>query len=204
MNKICLFGASGHGKVVKEIASSNNIKVEVFVDDNPKSSFIHNIPVITSDKIQKYTNQDFVISIGNNHDRKEISKKLNNSFIELIHKNAIISTSAIVLEGTVVMAGAIINADTQIGKHTIINTNAIIEHDCKIDNYVHISPNATITGNVRVGEGSHIGTGAIIVPNIVIGKWVTVGAGAVVIKNIPDFATVVGNPARIIKHNKHE
>ena len=35
-------------------------------------------------------------------------------------------------------------------------------------------------------------------PGIKIGKWCTIGAGAVIIKDIPDGATAVGNPGRII------
>jgi acetyltransferase EpsM len=54
---------------------------------------------------------------------------------------------------------------------------------------------------VIIGEGTHVGINATVLPNIIIGKWCTVGAGAVVIKNVPDFAVVVGNPARIVKFN---
>jgi acetyltransferase EpsM len=39
----------------------------------------------------------------------------------------------------------------------------------------------------------------VLLPNISVGKWATVGAGAVVIKDVPAGATVVGNPAKIIK-----
>jgi acetyltransferase EpsM len=67
-----------------------------------------------------------------------------------------------------------------------------------IADFVHISPNATLSGNVKAGEGSHIGAGATIIQGITIGKWCTVGAGAVVIKDVPDYATVVGVPARVI------
>ena len=47
-------------------------------------------------------------------------------------------------------------------------------------------------------EGASIGAGAICVAPITIGKWSLVGAGAVVTKDVPDFALVVGNPARQI------
>jgi acetyltransferase-like isoleucine patch superfamily enzyme len=53
-----------------------------------------------------------------------------------------------------------------------------------------------------VGEGTHIGAGAVVIPSIRIGKWCTIGAGTVVIRDIPDYATAVGNPARIIKFRK--
>ncbi|WP_299115573.1 acetyltransferase [uncultured Winogradskyella sp.] len=201
MSKICLYGASGHGKVVKDVASSINIVVEVFVDDNPQNGFIDDICVVTSKEMQAYKENKFVISIGNNQLRKLISKKIINGFTTLIHKTATISSKVTIEEGTVIMNSSIINADTSIGKHVIINTAAVIEHDCQIEDFVHISPNATITGNVHIGEGSHIGAGAIIIPNITVGKWVTIGAGAVIISDVPDYAVVVGNPGKIKKYN---
>jgi acetyltransferase EpsM len=201
MSNICLFGASGHGKVVKDVATSTNIVIEAFIDDNPKSEFLHEIPIVTSAKMAKYAGNKFLISIGNNRIRKVISQKIKNDFATLIHKTAIISSTATIAEGTVVMNGVNINADANIGKHVIINTASVIEHDCKIGDFVHISPNATITGNVDIGEGSHIGAGAIIIPNIKIGKWATIGAGSVIIKDVPDFAVVVGNPGKIKKYN---
>lgn len=45
-------------------------------------------------------------------------------------------------------------------------------------------------------------TAALSMPNIQsirIGKWCTIGAGTVIIRDIPDYATAVGNPARVIK-----
>lgn len=45
-----------------------------------------------------------------------------------------------------------------------------------------------------------IGENAIITNGITIGNGVIVGAGAVVSKDVPDYAVVVGNPARIVKY----
>ncbi|WP_224375496.1 acyltransferase [Clostridium perfringens] len=52
---------------------------------------------------------------------------------------------------------------------------------------------------VKIGDGCWIGARVIILPGVTIGKGVVIGAGAVVSKNIPDYAVVVGNPAKIIK-----
>jgi UDP-2-acetamido-3-amino-2,3-dideoxy-glucuronate N-acetyltransferase len=49
-----------------------------------------------------------------------------------------------------------------------------------------------------VREGSSIGANATIVCGITLGRHCFVGAGAVVIKDVPDFALVVGSPAKII------
>lgn len=48
-------------------------------------------------------------------------------------------------------------------------------------------------------EGATIGAGAIILPGLHIGRYAMVGAGAVVTKDVPDYAVVVGNPARIVR-----
>jgi UDP-2-acetamido-3-amino-2,3-dideoxy-glucuronate N-acetyltransferase len=45
-------------------------------------------------------------------------------------------------------------------------------------------------------EGATIGANATVVCGVTIGKHAFIGAGAVVTKDIPDFAMVVGNPAR--------
>ncbi|RMG76654.1 MAG: N-acetyltransferase, partial [Bacteroidetes bacterium] len=49
-----------------------------------------------------------------------------------------------------------------------------------------------------VKEGASLGANCTIVCGHTIGKYAMVGAGAVVTKDIPDYALVVGNPARII------
>ncbi len=49
-----------------------------------------------------------------------------------------------------------------------------------------------------VKEGASIGAGAVILCGVTIGEWAMVGCGAVVVTDVPPFATVVGNPARII------
>lgn len=51
-----------------------------------------------------------------------------------------------------------------------------------------------------IGDNVKICGGAIVIGRISIGNNVTVGAGAVVTKDVPDNCVVVGNPARIIKH----
>jgi acetyltransferase-like isoleucine patch superfamily enzyme len=57
---------------------------------------------------------------------------------------------------------------------------------------------------VEIGEGALIGYGAIILPNVKIGKRAMIGAYAVVTKSVPDFCTVAGSPARVIKKYSFE
>lgn len=196
-----LYGASGHGKVMAEIAEELKITIKGFVDGNPAIQEILGYHVIAN-SAEKLAG-DAVISIGNNRIRKKIAE--NNPHLNyccLVSPRSNISKRTTIGAGTVIMMGVTINSSVKIGKHCIVNTNASVDHDCIIHDYVHISPNVGLAGNVEIGEGTHVGIGSTVIQGIKIGKWCIIGAGAVVIKDVPDYAVVVGNPAKIIKFNE--
>lgn len=196
-----LFGASGHGKVVADIIKTSmpDTYIKAVYDDKPCLDKIADIPVFEIDLDTLNRNAKWIISIGNNAFRKKVSQRIKGEYLKAIHKSATVSRTSEIGEGTVVMANAVINPEAKIGKHCIINTGAVIEHDCVVGDFAHISPNAALAGGVRVGEGTQVGIGAVVIQEIKIGKWATIGAGAVIIHDVPDYATVVGNPGKIIK-----
>lgn len=194
-----LYGASGHGKVVAEIAERLGIDVDGFIDEDPSIRKVFDLPVLR--KVPPNVGELF-ISVGDNRARKQIVKEVGKRHYQiLIHPQSIISRRVQMEPGTVVMAGVSINSGVEIGKQCILNTNCSVDHDCQIGDYVHVSPNVALAGNVSVGEGTNIGIGACVIQGIKIGKWAVIGAGAVVIHDIPDNVVVVGNPAKIIKQN---
>ncbi len=192
-----LYGASGHAKVIMDILHARGIHPDGLVDDNPDIAEILGVPVIH----EPLANEEYIISIGNNSIRKRLAHNLPGSFSPaLTHPTSIISRTATIEEGSVVMQGSIIQTCTTIGKHCIINTGASLDHECKVGNYVHISPHATLCGNVQVGEGTWIGAGSTVIQGIRIGKWSIIGAGSVVTKDIPDGVLAYGNPCKVIRN----
>ena len=202
--KIRLYGAGGHSQVIKETLMLNGFFITETFDDKPLN--IHhaskNVEMGLRDNIKNFPHDGdpVIIAIGNNHERAQIAGFLKSTFGKAIHHSAIISPNSNTGKGTVIFAGAIIQPNTIIGKHVIVNTGASIDHDNIIEDFAHISPKAALCGHVTIGKGSHVGVGALIIPKVNIGKWCTIGAGTVVLKDIPDYCTVVGNPAKIIKH----
>lgn len=191
-----LYGASGHAKVIIDILETSGVRVDGLIDDNPNINQLQGYPVQHT-----FTGESpFIISIGNNKIRKQVVERLQTSYGKAIHSSAILSPTAKIGDGTVVMQGAIIQADAKIGKHCIINTGASVDHECVIGDYVHVSPHATLCGNVHVEEGSWIGAGTTVIPNLSIGKWCVIGAGSVITEDIPDHVLAFGNPCRIIRY----
>lgn len=200
-----IYGASGHAKVIVDIILSVNGEIDHIFDDNLAIKQLLNFKVthnVTDNLMKRTTN---IIGIGNNATRKRISSKITGEFHPYVaHPSAVISPLASIGRGTVVMANASVNAEAEVGCHCIVNTGAVVEHEVVLEDYVHIAPNTSIAGDVFIGEGSHVGIGASVIQGIRIGRWATIGAGAVIIEDVPDFATVVGNPGRIIRINESE
>lgn len=76
-----------------------------------------------------------------------------------------------------------------------IGDDCLIRHGVTIGNAGAVDP----LGAPKIGNNVEMGAGAKLIGRITIGNNVTIGANAVVIRDVPDGATVVGIPARIVK-----
>ena len=198
MNRLIIIGASGHGKVVADIAKKNGYTDIVFLDDGGKVSECGGFPVIG--KTENVPDGDLFVAIGNAEIRKRFMEaNQGRTFPVLIHPSAVIADDVIIGEGSVIMAGAVINPGTKIGRGVIVNTSSSVDHDCIIGDFVHIAVGAHLCGTVNVGEKTWIGTGVTVINNISIFNDCMIGAGAVIVKDIKEQGTYVGVPARFLK-----
>ena len=105
----------------------------------------------------------------------------------------------------------VISPEVRIGNRVKIQNNVSVYTGVICEDDVFLGPSAVFTNVINprsaiirkneykqtlVQRGATIGANATIVCGITIGKYAFIGAGAVVTKNIPDYALVVGNPAR--------
>lgn len=200
--KLLIIGASGHGKVVADIALKMNEWQKVaFLDDDKNLHSVMGLEVIGESKkaFELLDDYDMCVGIGNNAIRKEFQTALElkgASLPALIHPTAILGEGVKFNSGTVIMAGVVINCCTKIGKGCIINTGCTIDHDNVIGDFNHISPGAHLAGTVTIGNNTWVGIGSIISNNVNITNDCTFGAGAVVVKDIKSSGTYVGVPVR--------
>ncbi|MDX9704127.1 MAG: acyltransferase [Weeksellaceae bacterium] len=108
-------------------------------------------------------------------------------------------------QNVVISPGVILGNNVKIQNNVSVYTGVICEDDvflgpsCVFTNV--INPRSAVNRRdaylkTKVGKGASIGANATIVCGNDIGKYAFIGAGAVVTKAIPDYALVVGNPAR--------
>jgi len=204
-NKVLIFGAGGHGKVILDILLKSNIDILGFLDEDKDKigKEISGFKILGDwAYLDKKKSVSIVLGIGSNVVREKIfikAKKLGIKIDSAIHPQAIIANGAKIGEGVVIMPAAVIGPDTVLEEGVVINTSASVDHDCHLERFCQIWPGANLAGSIKVGKFSYIGTGASVIQNINIGNNVMVGSSSAVISDIPDNVTVVGVPAKIIK-----
>lgn len=200
--KLLIIGASGHGKVVADIAMKmNKWEYIAFLDDNKNIETLIGLEIIGTLKDVFIHLDDFEIfvGIGDNETRQKIYEMLeaHRAHIPvLIHPNANVGSQVNIGNGTVIMAGVVVNCHTNIGKGCIINTGATIDHDNFIEDYVHISPGVHLGGTVKIGKASWLGIGSLVRNNINITNGCKLGVGSVVIKDISEPGVYIGAPTK--------
>lgn len=113
-----------------------------------------------------------------------------------------------------------IDNKVRIGNNCKIQDHVMIPHGVTLEDGVFIGPSVAFSNDkyprsvtpdgvlksaedwtmapTLLRKGASIGCGAVIVCGVTIGEWAMIGAGAVVTKDVPDYALVMGCPAKVV------
>ena len=162
---------------------------------------------ITQEELEKSIKQtQLLFNVNHTMPMTEEYNSLINELFEMgIGQNSTVSTP---LSGTSF-------DNVKIGNNVFINSNCLmmarggitIEDDVMLAANVQLLSNnhdeydrqVLICDEITIKKGAWIGAGVSILPGVKIGKYAIVGAGAIVTKDVPDYAVVVGIPARVVK-----
>ena len=211
---ILIVGTAGHARVVADIVEKEGrYRIAGFVDQSspPGSRFLDYRVLGTEEEIPGLAARSGVcggiIAVGDNWTRFQIAQRIRAvlphfRFLCAVHPSAAIGSSAVLGDGTVVMARSVVNPKCRVGEFCIINTRASLGHDCRVAEFACLLPNATVGGNVTIGRLSVIALGAKLIHGIHVGEQTVIGAGSTVVRDVPPFVVAYGTPARVIRQRK--
>jgi sugar O-acyltransferase (sialic acid O-acetyltransferase NeuD family) len=211
--KVVFLGAANPetGRMIRALERAQpNFQAHGFIDSAPekKGTNFLGLPVFGGFEVLDKLIADDVhfvnLITGSTTERYETSLQMAHKgckFANFVHPGIDLTMTEIGV-GNYLQESVVIQADVRIGHNSSIHIGTMVGHESTIGNSVFIAHACSISGNVRIEDGVFIGTNATIVPRLRIGKWATVGAGAVAVKDVPDYAVVVGNPAKVIKMNE--
>jgi len=208
--KVVLFAASNPetARVILAVRRVQpDFEVVGFLDNDPakKGATFCGLPVFGGfDAIERHALGDVrVVNLhtGSTRVRYETSRHMAERgvrFTNLIHPSVNLEMTTVGV-GAYVQEAVVLQAGVTLGDNSSIHIGAMIGHETRIGNSVFIAHACSVSGLVTIGDGVFMGTNATVLPRVTIGRWATIGAGSVVLKDVPEFATVVGNPGRVVR-----
>ena len=154
------------------------------------------------------------------HDEARVAESASLGEGVSIWQGALVREGACIGSQTIVGIGAYIGSGVVVGDRCKIQNYACVYELASLGDGVFVGPGVVLTNDqhprainadgslkgvsdwdavgVMVGEGASIGAHATCVAPVRIGRWAMVAAGSVVTRDVPDFALVVGVPARTV------
>jgi sugar O-acyltransferase (sialic acid O-acetyltransferase NeuD family) len=212
--RLVIIGAGGFGREAKWVVDRRNalpgsagaLQLLGFCDDNAsrKGNLVSGRPIlgrVEDVAVELGAPVAFFCAIGGNKARQTVvGRALACGWtpLALIDPDAVIAPDAKIGAGCYVGPGAIVSVDATVGAHAILNHDCQVGHDAVLEDFTQVSPGGRVSGGSCLKTGAFLGANAVIYQGKTLGAFAVLGATSFAVANVPDGATAMGNPARVL------
>ena len=153
---------------------------------------------------ERFADLDFYVALGYRHlpRKAEILGELRAAgrrSPSFVHPSCHVDSTARLGEGCFVYPLCNIDQEVELGHGVLLNNSAVVSHQSRLGDAVYLSPGVVLSGHVTVGEAAFLGSGVQVANHRTIGARARIGIGTVVTRDVPDDASAIGNPQRLLE-----
>jgi sugar O-acyltransferase (sialic acid O-acetyltransferase NeuD family) len=203
--KLALLGYGALGRYMEAmIGEAFPIERVVYFDDHlARAGAAHALPFAAHDG-DEFADFSFYVCLGYKHLvlKTQIVDRLvglGRAVPHYVHPSSYVHPSVTIGAGSMVYPGCSIDRETKIGRGVWIANADVIAHNCAIGDGCWFGASVTLSGHVTVGQATFVASGTTVANDLAIGSRAIVGLATAVTKSVPDQASVIGNPMRILE-----
>jgi sugar O-acyltransferase (sialic acid O-acetyltransferase NeuD family) len=186
--KLLVVGAGGHGRSVAESAElTGQFEVVGFLDDaaqvGERVLVSHVLGPVASMADHCSVADHAIVAIGNNAVREKLMQQLTEAgyaMATVVHPRAFVSPTAVVGQGSAIMAGAIVGTEARLGVGSIVNCGAVVDHHSIVEDFGHLGVNASMAGGTVLGRSAWMRAGAALGYGVKVPSGMTLDPGEAV------------------------
>jgi len=120
------------------------------------------------------------------------------NLMSFIHPSAVVSRSATLGKGCLVLAGSVVEPFSRIGENTVVWTNCTVAHHARTGDNCWIAAGTVISGHAEIGNNCFLGVGSVISNDVSIGEFSILGAGAIATRDVAPYGVLLENQSKQI------
>lgn len=208
-----IFGAGGMGLEFLEMFRQeieDRFEKVYFIDDVTKKKEIGGIEVYTYEQFKNDNDPScskIIITQGEPFAKNKLFKLIHGdgySLTSFVHPSTYVAESASIGNGVIIECDCIVSSNALIMDNSCVLAHSIVGHNCTIGKHSQISSMVATGGGSKIGAMCFVGMQASILNEVFIGDGSIVAQASAVMRDVPEGVIAMGNPARVIRKNTEQ
>jgi sugar O-acyltransferase (sialic acid O-acetyltransferase NeuD family) len=205
MKTIAIIGYGALGRqILGLLAPAHTPDQVIFFDDALHGQRGQNSHPFDSFLDARFADADFYVGLGYRHlpRKAEIFQQLRQAGRRIpafVHPSCQVHPSCRIGDGCLIYPMCNLGQEVELDLGVLLNNSVVVSHNSKIGRGAYLSPGVVLSGHSTIGDAAFLGTGTLVSNNRRIGAGARVGIGSVVTRDVPDGASAIGNPLRLLE-----